>query len=117
MMFDQELKQAKEDKVENLRHHPALVTNNDLIRRLNELSDAVTKGRSGMSEFTMRVPAEPKRDADLVLSEAAIRLDRYQQSSKTAAEYMKAIITGKLDKGSCITLADAALKGLEQNND
>jgi len=30
-----------------------------------------------------------------------------------AAEYMKAIDTGKLDKGSCITMANAAIKELE----
>ena len=43
--------------------------------RLEELSEAVTKGRDAVSrEFTMRVPAEMDRDADLVLSIAAKRL-------------------------------------------
>jgi len=49
-------------------------TTQEIIDRLEELSDAVTKGRDGMGEFTMRVPAEPKRDADLVLSAAAMKL-------------------------------------------
>lgn len=37
--------------------------------RLDQLALAVANG--DRSEFTMRVPAEPDRDADLVLSEAA----------------------------------------------
>ena len=46
-----------------------------LIARLNELADYVTKGADSVRrEFTMRVPAEHDRDADLVLSEAARRL-------------------------------------------
>jgi len=48
----------------------------DLIRRLNELSDAViARGNTFRDEFTMRVPAEVDRDADLVLSESATRLE------------------------------------------
>ncbi len=46
-----------------------------LVARLRELSTAVTQGREAvMREFTMRIPAEPARDADLVLSDAADRL-------------------------------------------
>ena len=45
-----------------------------LAARLDELSDAVTKGEAGMHEFHMRIPAERDRDADLVLHEAAKRL-------------------------------------------
>lgn len=40
--------------------------------RLEELSNAVSSRK--MDEFTMRVPAELDRDADLVLSTAAKRL-------------------------------------------
>lgn len=48
-----------------------------IIKRLEELSNAVTKGRAAVSgEFTMRIPAELDRDADIVLSEAAQRLRR-----------------------------------------
>ena len=39
--------------------------------RLRQLARAVTLGREGWSEFSMRVPADPERDADLVLSSAA----------------------------------------------
>lgn len=48
-----------------------------LVGRLRELADAVTKGCVAVSrEFTMRVPAEPERDADLVLSTAASEIER-----------------------------------------
>lgn len=45
-----------------------------LAKRLDELSDAVTKGASGMYEFYMGIPARRDHDADLVLAEAAKRL-------------------------------------------
>jgi hypothetical protein len=43
-----------------------------LCARMQELVAATVEGRHG--EFTMRIPAELDRDADLVLSEAAKRL-------------------------------------------
>ena len=46
-----------------------------LVNRLKELSSAITTGRNVQErEFTMRIPAECDRDADLVLAEAAKRL-------------------------------------------
>lgn len=48
----------------------------DLIQRLRELSDAVTK--QDWSQFTMRVPVDTKRDADVVLAEAADELERLE---------------------------------------
>ncbi len=46
-----------------------------LIARLEELSRAVTEGKESVArEFTMRIPAEMDRDADLVLHAAACRL-------------------------------------------
>ena len=42
---------------------------NAIADRLDKLSDDITKG--DVSDFTMRIPAEPERDADLVLSYAA----------------------------------------------
>lgn len=44
-----------------------------IIARLRELAHAVARGDRG--ELTMRVPAEVDRDADLVMSEAADRLE------------------------------------------
>jgi len=53
-----------------------------LISRLNELSDAVVGGRKTQAqEFAMRVPAECDRDADIVLAEAAVRLDALRNYS------------------------------------
>lgn len=52
-----------------------------LINRLRELAEAVTKGRDIMNnEFTMSSPALHHRDADLVLSEAADRLEAFYKS-------------------------------------
>jgi hypothetical protein len=46
-----------------------------LARRLKELAQACERGfRSLPLDFTMRVPAEVDRDADLVMSESARRL-------------------------------------------
>ena len=54
-----------------------------IIGRLNELSDAVTRGHESMNrEFIMRIPAECDRDADLVIGDAAIRLDRLQADNE-----------------------------------
>ena len=44
-----------------------------LIERLKELAEAVAKGNR--DELTMRIPAEVDRDADIVLAEAAKRLE------------------------------------------
>jgi hypothetical protein len=50
-----------------------------IIARLRELSGAIIRGRDAQAgEFTMRIPAECDRDADLVLSEAANRLNAMQ---------------------------------------
>ena len=46
-----------------------------LTARLKELADAICGGKKSFdNEFTMRVPAECDRDADLVLAESARRM-------------------------------------------
>lgn len=50
-----------------------------LSARLRELSEIVSKPNIRDSELTMRIPAELDRDADLVLSGAAKRLEDLQQ--------------------------------------
>lgn len=45
-----------------------------LCKRLDQLSQAVTKGEKGQSEFYMRIPAEVDHDADIVIAEASRRL-------------------------------------------
>lgn len=57
------------------------VPNDVLANRLFELSDAVVARMNGqkdkfMDEFSCRIPAELDRDADLVLMEAAKRLQK-----------------------------------------
>ena len=47
----------------------------DIVERLRELSHAVTLGEKGRSEFTMRVPVDEERDADIVLSNAADEIE------------------------------------------
>lgn len=59
----------------------------ELTDRLRELSRAVSDGRMG--EFTMRVPAEPKRDADIVLADAADEIERLQSQLGDCAPYLK----------------------------
>ncbi|MCP4259298.1 MAG: hypothetical protein GY774_17575 [Planctomycetes bacterium] len=60
-----------------------------LIKRLRELADAATiQGRNSGAferEFTIRIPAELDRDADLVLSEVARRLSEWQDEQDHAA--------------------------------
>lgn len=54
---------------------PSEVPTSVICTRLKELSDYVTKGRESVArEFTMRIPAEVDRDADIVLHQAAKRL-------------------------------------------
>ena len=55
-----------------------------LVKRLRELSDAVT--RECWSEFYMRVPAEPDHDGDLVLMRAADRIAELEAHIQEAAD-------------------------------
>jgi hypothetical protein len=51
-----------------------------LCTRLQELAEVVTEGgRAVLREFTMRIPAELDRDADVVLANAAQRLQEQQE--------------------------------------
>ena len=58
---------------------PKLVPTSVLIERLKELADAIAKGNR--DELTMRIPAEVDRDADIVLAEAAKRLEYFRLKS------------------------------------
>ncbi len=66
-------------KYQNMDEVPSEV----LSSRLMELSDAVVAGRGAIArEFTMRVPAEVDRDADLVLAAAALRIQELETKLK-----------------------------------
>lgn len=58
------------------------------IARLRELALAVADGR--MDEFTMRIPAEPNRDADLVIDWAAKRIAKLEAALADALRHMRA---------------------------
>lgn len=71
-----------------------------LVKRLDELSDAVVARMQGNNakfqrEFTCRIPAELDRDADLVLSGAAMRLSelvkRVEELEKTLSKCERVI--------------------------
>lgn len=64
-----------------------------IVKRLHQLSTAVTVGPERVEkEFTMSIPAELDRDADLVLSIAADRLERIQQRVESLEEYMNEVV-------------------------
>lgn len=62
----------------------------DLCWRLRELSIAVTK--ADWSEFSMRVPVEQDRDADLVLDRAAREIERLREENKRLLEENNALV-------------------------
>jgi hypothetical protein len=67
---------AMSTKYKESKHVPTSI----LCERLDVLSEAITKGKDSINrEFTMRVPAELDRDADLVLCESARRLKKYDK--------------------------------------
>ena len=92
--------------------------------RLYALALAITEGRDAVArEFTMRVPAELDRDADVVLAEAAHRLRRqdvnvtYLDNVLTANKCYREALTAiansypTTDEGE--TLASMAREALE----
>ena len=65
---------------------PSEVPTDTLIIRVENLADAVTKGEPGKDEFTMRIPAECDRDADIVLTEFARRFKELEKQLAKANE-------------------------------
>jgi hypothetical protein len=89
-----------------------------IITRLNGLSDAVAGGRKSQErEFTMRIPAECDRDADIVIAEAAVRLTKLHDENEAlrarVAELSEAlqvaVDTPELGGGKWYDMAVAAL--------
>ena len=59
-----------------------------ICKRLDELAEAVTKGRDAVErEFVMRIPAELDYCPDLVLSEAARRLSKADMTRIEAIQH------------------------------
>lgn len=82
-----------------------------LCARVDELVDAVIKGLP--NEFTMRVPAELDRDADLVLSEVSRRLKDAERKLAEREDVVQRLVelarlTGTVDRdpGNPLQLLD-----------
>jgi hypothetical protein len=54
-----------------------MTTHTDLIARLRVIANAIADGN--YSELTMRIPAEPDRDADIVVMRSALALESLEQ--------------------------------------
>ena len=80
--------------------HPKEVPLQVIVARLRELATAITKGRDSQErEFTMRVPAECDRDADIVINEAANRIGALQaRAAVSAPEGWRPIWTAPKDR-------------------
>jgi len=81
------------------------VPTKELLDRVGELIRAITGDRTASSfrnEFTMRIPAEVDRDADLVLQAIADRLDKAEKELAVAKalskQLMEAIVRHKTEK-------------------
>jgi hypothetical protein len=73
----------------NLYKNPKDIPIELIKSRLNELAHCVADGK--LSEFTMRIPAECDRDADIVLSEAANRIETMQAKLDAQAAELAAL--------------------------
>jgi len=69
------------------------VPNSAICARLNELSEIVKQRPLPEHEFSMRVPAELDRDADLVLSIAAQRIAALEESERRLRAVLEQIAT------------------------
>jgi len=90
------------------------IPNDVLATRLDELSNAITDGKEARDrEFTMRIPAEPDRDADLVLAAAARRIREYAKFSPQFAAVVAAR-TVEQENRACLELARALNADLDR---
>lgn len=89
-----------------------------LIRRLRELSHAITEGKEARDrEFTMRIPAEPERDADLVLSTAADRIAKLEAKiAMLHGEHCSVYLEGNSTVPACVW-RERRIAELERDNE
>lgn len=81
-----------------------------VVSRLKELSEAVTGGSKSVArEFTMRVPAECDRDADLVIGEAAERINQLKAYNAKLQEALEAIRDDDFPAPQCRAIARQVL--------
>ena len=88
-------------KISRFNEAQNLLTRLEAVKRQHhDLSVAVSGGRESQSrEFTMRIPAECDRDADLVLSEAAHRIE---QLRARVADLEHLIRYAQVESGVCM---------------
>jgi len=87
-----------------------------LLDRVEELILAITGDRTENSfrnEFTMRIPAEVDRDADLVLQEVADRLEKAEADLAEAIDLLKAA-KAQFAPTTTNSIADDFLKRMEK---
>lgn len=97
---------------------------NAMVRRLREISHAVTQGPEALRrECSMRVPAEPDRDADLVLASAADEIERLRaEVAEADADYDDAVTLAQLNLAHFraaeaeVARLTAALNGKEKSD-
>ena len=65
-------------------------TTEALAKRLDQISEAIIKGNR--DELTMRIPAEPDRDADIVTQRAAARLRTLEAENERLRELLRSIL-------------------------
>lgn len=82
------------------RHYqtPADVPLDVLCKRMDALSDHITKG--SFHEFSMRIPAEVDRDADIVICEASKRLKKYSDDVMALRAFAKAVLDNGYHNGN-----------------
>lgn len=82
-----------------------------LATRLNELSDAITKGQKAIDrEFVMRVPAELDHCPDLVMSQAARRLTELEEALEEIKKIRERLMPNSYHENETWQIADDALK-------
>jgi len=86
------------------------VPTKELLDRVGELIRAITGDRTASSfrnEFTMRIPAEVDRDADLVLQAIADRLDKAEKEL-AVAKAMSAKQANEIDRLRSVIEAESS---------
>ena len=97
---------------------PEEVPTEILVKRLDELSDAVAARMQGNNakfqrEFTCRIPAELDRDADLVLNGAAMRISELVKRIAKLEKYNLALANESHAKSERIAELEAYLDNVK----
>ena len=89
------------------------VPTNVLCGRLKDLAAAIAD--NDFQDFSMRIPAEVDRDADLVISEAARRLKELEQDNEHMALLLSGIAAGNDTRKDAAAYCLNQIKRLEKS--